>query len=126
MALTIGNNTGTQIPQVLPGSGGSKAADVPAARPSRTQGADIALPRQERSVDDKRYEQVVRAAQNYFQDVYAVSDTTFTIYKDSSGQYITRITSLRDGRVTYIPEPQLLQYQEQRSRPRDSIVEINA
>jgi hypothetical protein len=36
-----------------------------------------------------------------------VSDQKFTIYKDAAGQYITRFTSLRDGSVTYIPEPEL-------------------
>lgn len=126
MSLTIGNNTGAQLPQSLPGQGTGRGTEIPAFKQPKSQGADLPLPRQESSVDDRRYEKVVKAAQNFFQDVYAVSDTTFTIYKDSSGQYITRITSLRDGHVTYLPEPQLLQYQERRARSRDSIVEINA
>ncbi len=41
-------------------------------------------------------------------NIYVVSDQRFTIFKDATGQYITRFTSLRDGKVTYIPEPQLL------------------
>lgn len=126
MALTIGNNTGAQLPQTLPGQTTGRATEIPAIKQSRSQAADLPLPRQESSVDDRRYEKVARAAQSFFQDVYAVSDTTFTIYKDSSGQYITRITSLRDGHVTYLPEPQLLQYQERRARSGDSIIEINA
>lgn len=40
-------------------------------------------------------------------NVYVISDQKFTIFKDMTGQYITRFTSLRDGRVTYIPEPTL-------------------
>ena len=33
---------------------------------------------------------------------------SFTIYKDAAGQLITRFTNLSDGKVTYIPEPNLL------------------
>ncbi|MFO0388219.1 MAG: hypothetical protein ACK502_00665 [Alphaproteobacteria bacterium] len=55
--------------------------------------------------EQKRYEAVQQMARTA--NTYVVSDRTFTIFKDSSGQYITRFTSLRDGRVTYIPEPDL-------------------
>lgn len=51
-----------------------------------------------------RLDNVIKAARqlsNYF----VVSDTTFTIFKDSSGQFVTRFTNLKDGSVTYIPEP---------------------
>lgn len=51
--------------------------------------------------------QAVQSASQAVADVFVVSDRTFTIFKDSSGQYITRFTSLRDGKVTYIPEPNL-------------------
>lgn len=44
---------------------------------------------------------------------FALSDKTFTFYKDTSGQYITRFTSLRDGSVTYIPEPSVQQWLKQ-------------
>jgi hypothetical protein len=40
-------------------------------------------------------------------NLYAVSDTRFTIYKQN-GEYYTRITNLRDGKVVTIPEPSLL------------------
>jgi hypothetical protein len=40
-------------------------------------------------------------------NLYAVSDTRFTIYK-SGGEYYTRITNLRDGSVSVIPEAQFL------------------
>ncbi len=56
--------------------------------------------------EQKRYEAVQKQAQDVA-NVYVVSDRTFSIFKDASGQYITRFTSLRDGRVTYIPEPEL-------------------
>ena len=40
-----------------------------------------------------------------FAQTYAVSDQKFALYKDASGQMITRYVSLRDGSVTYMPAP---------------------
>ncbi len=56
--------------------------------------------------EQQRFQTVQRLSQQ-IADVYVVSDRTFTIFKDVSGQYVTRFTSLRDGKVTYIPEPNL-------------------
>lgn len=39
---------------------------------------------------------------------YPVTDVRFTIYKDSSGQYITKFTNIVSGEVSQIPEPDLL------------------
>ncbi len=52
----------------------------------------------------KRLENLKVAAQsmaNYF----AVSDVSISIFKDATGQFITRFTSLKDGSVSYYPEP---------------------
>ena len=51
--------------------------------------------------------QTVQRLSQQVSDIFVVSDRTFTIFKDATGQYITRFTSLRDGKVTYIPEPNL-------------------
>lgn len=56
--------------------------------------------------EQQRFQTVQRLSQQV-SDIFVVSDRTFTIFKDVSGQYITRFTSLRDGKVTYIPEPNL-------------------
>lgn len=56
--------------------------------------------------EQQRFETVKRVSQQV-SDIFVVSDRTFTIFKDVSGQYVTRFTSLRDGKVTYIPEPNL-------------------
>lgn len=56
--------------------------------------------------EQQRVQAVHRAAQSV-SDIFVVSDRTFTIFKDVTGQYVTRFTSLRDGKVTYIPEPNL-------------------
>jgi hypothetical protein len=65
--------------------------------------------------EKKRYETVVQAAQQ-MADLYAVSDTRFTIFKDKSGQYITRFTSLRDGSITYYPEQELVRYYREKNQ----------
>lgn len=39
---------------------------------------------------------------------YPVTDVRFTIFKDSSGQYITKFTNIISGEVSQIPEPDLL------------------
>ena len=58
------------------------------------------------AAEQQRLQSVQRLSQQVA-DIFVVSDRTFTIFKDVSGQYITRFTSLRDGKVTYIPEPNL-------------------
>jgi hypothetical protein len=59
------------------------------------------------SIDDvqAQYEAAVRQAILSFKNTYAVSDKEFAIFKDASGQLITRYVSLRDGTVTYVPAP---------------------
>lgn len=107
----------------------AKKADLPVIRSTSEAGVpqapepDIAG---DNDIETRRYERVAQAADNLFKDVYAVSDARFTIFKDSSGQYITRYTSLRDGKVTYIPEPNMLQYMESRRAQREAILNINA
>lgn len=113
-------------PQTLPGA---RSADLPVVKnidndtntAARVPGFEKA---ESVSTEMKRQEAVSRAAESFFKDVYAVSDTTFTIFKDSSGQYITRYTSLRDGKVTYIPEPDMMAYMERRMQAREALVEI--
>ncbi len=59
------------------------------------------------NLEQVRFEAVQKAASTVA-NYYPVSDSTFTIFKDGSGQYITRFTNLKDGSVSYFPEPQLL------------------
>ncbi len=58
------------------------------------------------AMEQAHYQAVQQMAQSVA-NVYVVSDQKFTIFKDATGQYITRYTSLRDGKVTYVPEPAL-------------------
>lgn len=77
-----------------------------------------------RSADKTRYENMLQASQ-LFKEVYAVSDTKFAIYKDFTGQFVTRFTNLRDGSVTYIPEPDMMQYLERRGAARKALLKID-
>ena len=120
--MEINLSKGIQVP-TLPGAKGADfpVRKVPQGQPQIPAAPDEGFPN---AVEQKRYKQVAKAAESFFKNVYAVSDTRFSIYKDSSGQYITRYTSLRDGRVTSIPEPALLQKMQQSAR--ESLVELNA
>jgi hypothetical protein len=132
MTMTINLQTGGGYipPQPLPGA---RSADI---QVGQKQVQEYTLPTAPASgenaasvpalAEQKRYEQVVLAAKNMFKDVYVVSDRNFSIFKDASGQYITRYTSLRDGRVTYIPEPKLLQAFENSQRTNKPILQIQA
>jgi hypothetical protein len=126
--MDINLQGGIKLPQSLPGA---RSPDLPVAKP-KTSDTQIAasLPGQDKAApvdtETKRQVAVQTAAKSFFKDVYAVSDTTFSIYKDASGQYITRYTSLRDGKVTYIPEPDMLEYLERRKHVREALVEIQA
>jgi hypothetical protein len=86
-----------------------EVVEVPIPQPS----ADVAGAVDLQTADQKRLEALQRAAREAANNSYVISDRTFTIFKDSTGQYITRFTSLRDGRVTYIPEPELLKSSNQ-------------
>lgn len=119
---SIGSNT---LPQSLPTV--RNTTETPVERTSQNVESSLPVLNQadSESAEVRRFEQVRRAAESFFEDVYAVNDYTFSIYKDASGQYITRFTSLRDGRVTYIPEPQILQQQSRRGSG-ESLIEIQA
>ena len=104
--------------------------DAAVKEKSDFQDSEIAVAKNEKVdvqvSDEERYARLKRNAKNFFNDVYAVSDSTFTIFKDSTGQFITRMTSLRDGSVKYVPEFDVLQYIESRTAAREALLEIEA
>ena len=107
-----------------------RGEEVFVARNSQVDNEVVKIPATEKSdkpaSHEERQKNIEQAAQAIVSDIYAVSDSKFTIFKDASGQYITRITSLRDGRVTYIPEPELLQYMSHRSGSGDGSIVLKA
>lgn len=91
---------------------------LPLPRPNTQSNVDAQIERAEQ----QRFETVHRAAQD-IANIYVVSDKRFTIFKDATGEYITRYTDLPTGKVTYIPEPSLLR---QNSRAPAAALRINA
>lgn len=118
---------GSTVPDpVLPGMG--KADALPLKQFEKAASAPKPVAEQvayDASASDKtRYENMERASQ-MFKDVFVVSDMKFSIYKDFTGQFVTRFTNLRDGSVSYIPEPDMMQYLEQRGKARKALLKID-
>lgn len=104
---TIGLGKQVSLPTLpTPSVQSAPAASTPAPSPTLpipgSQGQEFDAQSAERA----RAEAVARASEQ-LANVYVIGDRTFSLFKDSTGQYITRFTSLRDGRVTYVPEPTL-------------------
>ena len=112
-------------------SGAKKAEAIKSVSPKTANGNPGAAVNQVKQVDDsqqseaQRLDTVVKAASS-FKDVFAVSDTTFTIFKDSTGQFVTRFTSLKDGAITYLPEPDIARFIESNNSRTNSVVQIEA
>lgn len=75
--------------------------------------------------EKQRLDTVIKAAHS-FRNSFVVSDLKFTIFKDNSGQFITRFTSLKDGSVKYVPEPDILQFMENAGDRRAALIEMQA
>lgn len=92
----------------------SRIALAQAAKKSDSVKEPVQIPQVEhidlKRADEKRLTNIKRTVEREMsRDFFAVRDNRFIIFKDSkSGQYVTRFTSLRDGAVTYIPEPKIL------------------
>ena len=73
--------------------------------PVVTAPAPVPQPQLTRQDINATYDAAVKVTQAASEQTYAVSDQKFAIFKDASGQTITRYVSLRDGSVTYEPAP---------------------
>lgn len=60
-----------------------------------------------------KYAEAVHQLSLSYKNFYALGDQTFSIFKDATGQYITRYVSLRDGSITYVPAPVLVKQQSE-------------
>ena len=104
---TIGLGTQVKL-QSLP-TPSVQSAPAPSAAPTPTVplvGAREQVTFDAQAAEQSRAQAVARAAEQVA-NFFVIGDQTFSLFKDSTGQYITRFTSLRDGKVTYIPEPTL-------------------
>jgi len=110
-------------------SGANKAETAQIVSPKAQNGSKSLSLGQDKQVKDlqkteqQRLDTVMQGATE-FKDVYAVSDSKFTIFKDSTGQFVTRFTSLKDGAVTYLPEPDVARFVESNKARTDSLVKI--
>jgi hypothetical protein len=91
----------------------ARPTDFPVVKKSDTSKEPVEIPKVDnvdiREADMRRMQAIKDALRKAVKESYAVSDRSFTIYKDTSGQFITRFTNLRDGSVTYVPEPEIMQ-----------------
>lgn len=98
------------IPRSSGGEKGKTSFPVPSNNSYIDVKVEFPIPTKDIDFATARIERLKQAANNY-KDVYAVSDLRFTIYKDpDSGIYVTRFTSLKDGKVSYFPEPEMLTF----------------
>lgn len=82
-------------------------------------------PEQDAANSDQQRKAMMERAAQMFKDFYPISDVVFTIFKDTSGQFITRFTNMRDGKVTYVPEQDMYSFLN-RMGARFANLEINA
>jgi hypothetical protein len=57
-----------------------------------------------------QYLQALQQAALSFKNSYPLGNQEFSIFKDATGQYITRYVSLIDGSITYVPQPVLVRH----------------
>lgn len=91
-ASTVGGNATVELPLPAPVPQPQQYVEVPTAQ-----------------LDEQRMEalkQAVAAVLPRF--FFPVTDVRFTMFKDPSGQIVTKFTSLVTGEVSQIPEPELL------------------
>lgn len=74
-------------------------------------------------VETIRLENLKQAARNAPQPL---GNQAFTMFKDATGQVITRFRDTLSGRVTYIPEPNLLRIANAGSGGGQSLLNITA
>jgi hypothetical protein len=98
------------------------ALPAPSAAPSAPQ-EQVSFNAQ--AAEQSRADAVLRAAQQ-IANVFVIGDQTFSLFKDATGQYITRFTNLRDGKVTYIPEPTLFKMSTGGGSGTEPLVKIQA
>ncbi|MBN8531064.1 MAG: hypothetical protein J0L97_04290 [Alphaproteobacteria bacterium] len=74
--------------------------------------------------DEERMRLLTNAAQQFAKFSYPVSDTRFTIFRDQSGQFVTRFTNLQTGKISYYPEQDMLAFaRELKTRAQGTLVD---
>jgi hypothetical protein len=118
-------SVGIQLPQ----PGHSAAAELPVLPKPSTAAQVAPTPSTQQQFDataDEKQYQVIRRASEDLANFFVVGDSSVAIFKDATGQYVTRYTSLRDGKVTYIPQPKLMSLHASQNFDSASLVKIEA
>lgn len=105
----------------------SASVSAPADAPARSEDTapEIQAPAVPSAQELERMRQAqAEQAARVIADYFVVSDVRFTIFKDASGQYVTRFTSLQDGTVHYIPEPNLIKLYAQLTGKDPSLLQL--
>lgn len=108
--------------QTTPALGQARAPAAPT--PTLPKAAEPEPVINAQAAEQRRYETIQRLSQD-IANIYVVGDKRFTIFKDISGQYVTRFTSLRDGKVTYIPEPEIFKLQNVSQNTLPTFIKLN-
>lgn len=120
------------IPQPSAPQGGHSApevrgpqADIPAAvRSSSAPRMNEKAIEATKDTDASRLDRVRGGAQMMKQALG--SGETFAIYRNGSGELVTRFTNRTSGIVRYIPEQSVIQFKEAIDRQRDAIIDTQA
>lgn len=120
-----------QVPQTQTLNAPATYVDKSSTQLPKSQVVQAATKTQEQETQlnadrESRRQAMVQQAANKFKDFFPINDISFTIFKDSSGQYITRFTSLRDGKVTYIPEQNMFTLLHRSGSTYENNLKINA
>lgn len=112
--MTTINSTPTAPPPVVVAKPSNANAEVAkkaeAAQAAASYQRQNLQPKKEAPDAEKAREAFIQKASENYRSAffYPISDVKFTIYKDSTGQYVTRFTNLIDGKVTHVPEPEVI------------------
>jgi hypothetical protein len=119
----LGNIPTVTLPALKPVQAAAVLPDNFAkAAPIQLGGTAADLDLQASAVEAKRIDILMNAARNAPQPL---GSQVFTMFKDATGQMITRFRDQNTGKVTYIPEPDLLSMTSSHSSAADNLVNIN-
>lgn len=106
---TVGIGSRPSVLPAIPQAPSAPSGDAILAKPvQQTPAVEVKTETFDtKAIEKQRLARVEKAAVD-IANIYVVSNQVFTIFKDATGQYVTRFRNLQTGKITYIPEPELL------------------
>ena len=130
MDITPVRFTPPTSPSAASGSAAAPVVQVPQQRSEYVAAVKVDVnvnsDQPQQDSDNARLEAVERAARVLKQAFPEFE--TFTIFKNNSGEFITRITNHTSGTVQYVPEQSILQYLSGKEifKGNDKVLQLNA